>query len=418
MTLRRTVVLLTALAAAFGMTTGAAAAPPEPDQGARRVLDLSGADGVGGVSGSKFTAVSPVRVLDTRTGLGVPSAPVPAGGTITVDLSARVPEGTTAVMLNLTGVAPTSGTYVAVWPAESPRPTVSNLNLAAGETRANAVTVALGASRSLSMFNNAGSIDLVADLSGYYSPEGEAWHNTSSQRRLLDTRESASPIPAGGTITVDTSSPLPFTGAVAVTVNLTVVNPTATTYVTAFPEGVPRPTASSVNATRGTVTANQVTVRFVGGGNIKLYNHTGNAHVTVDMVAWYDTSEFMGSLFYPATPTRVVDTRTDGGGPLRGGRSYPVVVAEDPADAHISAMVLNVTGIDGTTSTYLTLYPSGSAAPAASTINLAAGQTASNLATTALGWGSDDDYGFTIYNKSGDIHVALDVAGYFVLDTA
>jgi hypothetical protein len=423
MKLRRTVVLLTALAAAFAMTGGAAA---EPDQGARRVLDLSGAAGTSraaAVDGSKFTALSPVRVLDTRSGLGVPAAPVPAGGTITVDLSEQVPEGTTAVVLNLTGVAPTSSTYVTVWPAEEPRPIVSNLNLAAGETRANAVTVALGASRSLSLFNNAGRVNLVADLSGYYSPTGEAWHNSHSSQRVLDTRDGASPIPAGGTITVDTSSLLPFSGAVAVTVNLTVVNPTATTYLTAFPEGVARPTASSINATQGTVTANQVTVRLVGGKDIKLYNHSGSAHVTVDMVAWYDTSEFMGSLFYPTNPTRVVDTRTDGGGPLQGGRAYPVVVAEDPAApaAQISAMVLNVTGIGGTTSTYLTLFPSDTPVPVASTVNLAAGQTASNLATTALGWGSDEIgpyYGFNVYNNSGDIHVALDWAGYFAPATA
>jgi hypothetical protein len=62
------------------------------------------------------------------------------------------------------------------------------------------------------------------------------------------------------------------------------------------------------------------------------------------------------------------------------------------------------------------LFRSGYPLPGGSTINLAEGQTASNLATTALGWDADEIgpyYGFNVYNHSGDIHVALDWAGYF-----
>ena len=418
---RRTGVLLTAVAAALAMTGGTVAAAAEPGQDARRVLDLSaaGTARTAADGGSTFTGVSPVRVMDTRSGLGVPFAgPVPAGGTVTVDLSSRVPEGTTAVVLNLTGVAPTSSTYVTVWPAERARPTVSNLNLAANETRANAVTVALGPGRALTMYNNSGRVDLAADLAGYYSPTGEAWYNSHSPQRVLDTRDGTGPIGTGGTITVDTSRLLPFSGAVGVTLNVTVVNPTADTYLTAFPTGTTRPVVSSVNATRGRVTANQVTLRLHPDKDVQLYNHTGSAHVTVDMVGWYDTSSFEGSVFHPVDPTRVLDTRTDGDGPLRGGVAYSFVVTEDEEapEARITAMVLNVTGTGGTASTYLTLYPSDGPRPVVSAVNLAAGQTASNLATTALGWGEDDIgpyYGFSVYHNSGDLHVLLDWAGYF-----
>lgn len=423
MNARRILVALLVSAAAVTASGGAAGAAPGapagPAEDGRRVLDLRDADEFSRAAaegGSRFTGVSPVRVLDTRTGLGAPKRPVPARGTITVDLASRVPAGTTAVVLNLTGIAPTSGSYVTVYPAEAARPVVSNLNLAANEVRANAVTVALGASRSLSLYNNAGNINLAADLAGYYAPAGATLHNTAGPVRVLDTRSSGGPIPAGGTITVDTSRFLAATGARAVTVNLTVVNPTATTYLTAWPTGVARPTASSVNATRGTVTANQVTVALGADKDIRLYNFTGRANVVVDLVGYYDTS--FGDAFYPVIPRRVLDTRTDGGGALQGGYYYPVIVTEDPAspDADISAMVLNVTGTGGTATTYLTLFPSGSPVPVASTINLAAGQTAANLATTALGWDSDDVgpyYGFNIYNYNGRIHAVLDWAGFF-----
>jgi len=411
MNLRRTLVLLTVSAAAFTMSSTAQADPAESDNGPRRVIDidLPGAAGMSAAAGgSLFTTVSPTRVLDTRSG-----AAVPGGGAITVDLSARVPEGTTAVVLNLTGVAPTNATYVTAWPAEESRPGVSNVNLVANETRANAVTVALGPSRRLNLYNAVGRIHLLADLSGYYASQGEGLYNARAPQRVLDTRNGGGPIPAGGSINVDTSRFLPSTGAKAITINLTVVSPTATTFVTAYRNGVTRPAVSSINAARGAVIANQVTVALGTDKDIRLYNSAGNAHVIVDLVGDYDTT--VGDSFYPVSPRRIVDTRTNGFGPLPGGYYDAFGLTSDPTspDAQISAMVLNVTGTGGTTATYLTLYPSSSAVPGASTINLSARESAANLATTALGWDADGYYGFNVYNAAGSIHYVLDYAGFF-----
>jgi hypothetical protein len=61
-----------------------------------------------------------------------------------VVLPAQVPDEATAVVLNVTGVSPTAGTFLTLWPSSAARPEASNLNLRAGEVRANAVTVALG----------------------------------------------------------------------------------------------------------------------------------------------------------------------------------------------------------------------------------------------------------------------------------
>ncbi len=418
MNLRRTLVLLTVSAAALTMGSAATADPAASDDGPLRVIDvdLPGAAerSMGAAAGgSLYTTVSPTRVLDTRSSGGQ----VPGGGTVTVDLSTRVPEGTTAVVLNLTGVSPTNGTYVTVWPAEESRPTASNLNLVANETRANAVTVALGPSRTLNLFNAVGRIHLLADLSGYYAPQGQTLYNTRAPQRVLDTRNGGGPIAAGTSINVDTSRFLASTGVRAITINLTVVNPTANTFVTAYRNGVTRPAVSSINASRGTIIANQVTVALGGDNDIRLYNSAGSAHVIVDLVGDYDTG--FGDSFYPVTPTRVLDTRDPSTpGRLPGGYYYAITVTEDPGspDAQISAVVLNVTGTGGTAPTYLTVFPSGSDVPDASTINLAAGQTAANLATTALGWESDEFgtfYGFNVYNAAGSIHIILDYAGFF-----
>jgi hypothetical protein len=120
---------------------------------------------------SEFTPVSPVRVLDTRAGTGAPTGPVGAGRVVTLDLSARVPASATAVVLNVTGVSPTTTTFVTVFAHGAPRPTASNINLVAGDVRANQVTVALGAGRKVSLYNNTGSVHLVADLAGHYGTD-------------------------------------------------------------------------------------------------------------------------------------------------------------------------------------------------------------------------------------------------------
>jgi len=119
-------------------------------------------------NGSGFTAVSPRRVLDTRTGVGAPLAKVGARRTVTVAI-AGLPVGTTAVTLNVTATRPTATSYVSVYPGGTALPGASNLNVVAGQTIANQVTVALGSGNRVTLYNYAGTIDLVVDLSGYYT---------------------------------------------------------------------------------------------------------------------------------------------------------------------------------------------------------------------------------------------------------
>jgi uncharacterized protein (DUF1501 family) len=115
--------------------------------------------------GSPVTAIQPKRLLDTRS-----SGKVGAGAAIDLRVTgvAGVPENAKAVALNVTATEPTSGSYVTVWPAGSARPLASNLNVVAGQTVPNQVIVAVGAGGKVSMFNAFGSLDLIADLVGYF----------------------------------------------------------------------------------------------------------------------------------------------------------------------------------------------------------------------------------------------------------
>jgi len=113
-----------------------------------------------------------VRVLDTRNGTGGFHAPVGAGKAIALQVTGRdgVPvTGVTAVVLNLTATGPTASSWVSAYPDGQPRPAAgSNLNFTKGETIPNLVIVPVGADGKVDLYNNAGTVNLVADLQGYF----------------------------------------------------------------------------------------------------------------------------------------------------------------------------------------------------------------------------------------------------------
>lgn len=119
-----------------------------------------------------FHALSPVRVFDTREGTGgVPAAPIAAGATLDVQVGNRngVPANATAVVLNVTVVGGTASSFLTVWPTGDARPTASSLNWTNAEARPNGVVVPLGTDGKVSFFNFAGTVHVLADVSGYYT---------------------------------------------------------------------------------------------------------------------------------------------------------------------------------------------------------------------------------------------------------
>jgi hypothetical protein len=75
----------------------------------------------------------------------------------------------------------------------------------------------------------------------------------------------------------------------------------------------------------------------------------------------------------------------------------------------ISAVVLNITAVDPTVSSFFTVFPEGTSQPAVSNLNFTAGETLANLVTVAVG----SQGGVTIYNHAGNANVLADVEGYY-----
>ncbi len=256
-----------------------------------------------------YTPLVPVRVLDTRTGNGSSATPVGPGQTITVQVGGRsgsgVPSsGVAAVVLNVTATNPTVSSFLSVFPAGMARPLASNLNFVAGQTVPNRVIVTVGTNPQtgtggwVSIYNLTGSVDVVADVGGWFTdasnPVGTGSRFVSvAPVRILDTRTGSGPLGAGATLALPVAGQagLPLITAaippVAVVLNVTVTNPTTGSYLTVWPDGTSRPLASDLNYLRGLTVPNLVVVKLGSTGLVDLYNAFGSTDVIIDVVGWY-----------------------------------------------------------------------------------------------------------------------------------
>ena len=110
--------------------------------------------------------------------------------------------------------------------------------------------------------------------------------------RCLDTRSGNgtldAPLAAGESRSLQISGrgQVPV-GASAVIVNVTATNVASPGYVTVWPDGNTRPTASSLNLRTGRTMANLVMVGLSSSGRIRLYNSASSAELVVDVVGYY-----------------------------------------------------------------------------------------------------------------------------------
>ncbi|SCG38829.1 hypothetical protein [Micromonospora coxensis] len=366
-----------------------------------------------------YTPLSPSRLLDTRSGVGVSTkGPVGPAKTIEVQVTGRggVPaDGVGAVVFNLTGTQPTASTYITAYPAGQSRPTSSTLNLTAGETRPNLAIITVGAGGRVALYNHAGSTHLIADVVGWFARGADL--TGLSPVRLLDTRSglgasATGPVGAGKTIDVQVTGRggVPADGVGAVVFNLTGTQPTASTVVTVYPAGESRPTSSTLNLVKGQTAPNLVVAKVGAGGKVSLHNNTGSTHLIADVLGWMP----VGGDYVSLSPVRLLDTRSGLGasatGPVGAGKTIDVQVTGRggvPADG-VGAVVFNLTGTQPTASTVVTVYPAGESRPTSSTLNLVKGQTAPNLVVAKVGAGGK----VSLHNNTGSTHLIADVVGW------
>jgi len=255
------------------------------------VADISGYyTNVPPAAGGRFTPVTPARLLDTRDGTGTGAA-APIGQSQAVNLGVTgvggVPaSGVQAVALNVTATGSSNSGYLTVWPSGEAMPTASTHNFVAGQTVANMVVAKVGANGRVGIFSGGASTHVVADVIGYFSDKGGLFVPVSPTR-VVDTRESAG-LGEGGSrsVTIANGNPMPGSARAAV-VNVTSVDASLPSYLTAWPTGVERPLASTLNPRPGLPIPNQAYLGVGSNGSLDLFNASGSTNVIVDVFGYF-----------------------------------------------------------------------------------------------------------------------------------
>ena len=299
--------------------------------GTHVVVDINGWFG----STSGLNAVTPLRVFDTRSGVGgVPVAKVGAldgaGTPLEVSVLSAIGQSAgavSAVSLNVTATGTSAsrfGGYVTAYPCGT-RPNASNINFVSNQSVPNAVIVPVSATGTV-CFYVYGQADLIADVNGWFA--GGSGFNSLAPTRVFDTRSGSGGVPVAKVGALDGSGKelkvqiagtngVPSGGsAAAVMMNVTVDATTASAYggyVTAYPCGTAPPNSSNINFVSGRTIANSVVAPLSATGEVCFYVY-GQAHVLADITGWLAA----GATVYTAmTPVRFSDTRS-GLGPIPG----------------------------------------------------------------------------------------------------
>jgi hypothetical protein len=127
---------------------------------------------------SAFVPITPCRLFDTRSdsnNVGPRKTPLAGGETFVQQVTGTngnctIPLDAVGVALNVTTVNGTAASFLTVWPSDATRPTASNLNWVANSPATpNKVDVKLSADGKASYFSNAGTVDVISDVVGYYT---------------------------------------------------------------------------------------------------------------------------------------------------------------------------------------------------------------------------------------------------------
>lgn len=134
-----------------------------------------------GADETTFVPITPCRLFDTRPApntVGQRSSPIGAGDTHTQEVhgengDCEIPTSATAIALNVTAINATATSFLTIYPTDADLPLAANLNYTAGAPPTpNKVDVKLSADGRINIYNEAGTVNVAADVAGYYTNSG------------------------------------------------------------------------------------------------------------------------------------------------------------------------------------------------------------------------------------------------------
>jgi hypothetical protein len=238
-------------------------------------------------STTAFYALSPCRVVDTRNAVGLLGGPQLGSGqarAFPIAGSSCLPTaaGAVAYSFNATVVPAAPLNYIEIWPSGTAQPPgVLTLGSPSGAVVADAAIVEGGAADGAATVYSSGPTDLVLDINGYFASPGKTGallFHPLTPCRIADTRNPVG-VFGGPTLQAGASRSFPVpssscnvpVGALAYSLNATVVPNGPLAYITLWPTGQPQPFVSTLNDVNGVTLANAAIVETGNDGSISAF---------------------------------------------------------------------------------------------------------------------------------------------------
>jgi len=268
----------------------------------------------------------------------------------------------------------------------------------------------------------------AAPQTGHATNTSGSVYQELTPQRVADTRPDSGFGDQGQTlgpqssITVAMPNTVP-SNATAVVLNVTATDATQDSYFSVYPSGTTNPQSSNINIYPGLTSPNLVIVPLGSNNSINVFNLSGTVDAVVDLEGYFEPASAVTNgqgQYFPLVPNRITDTRTDSGWPNAGQTMGPrsilnvqVLNTGGVPSSGVSAVELNVTVTNTTTSGFMSVYPTGSSPitspPQFSNLNWLAGETICNRVIVPVGVGGK----ISLYNFGGDADAVVDVDGYF-----
>ena len=263
------------------------------------ILDLTGYFTTSAASG--YQPVTPDRVLDTRNGTGAADAKVAANAGVPVAIAGAdsIPSGISAVAVHVTVTDTAGNGWIAAEPDGAGVPGTSSLNYLKGQTISNTVIVPVGKDGEIELYNGGagGSVDLIADVSGYFSATAPEAFAGIVPFRAVDSRADGDGLSADGTQTYSLDTVLgggalsTFPAGATIAANITATDETANGYLTAYAQSTPRPTISNLNYVAHQNLGDFALLGTTGSADeVDVYNNsTGSTDIIFDVSGYFSS---------------------------------------------------------------------------------------------------------------------------------
>src|ERR1022692_239219 len=201
-----------------------------------------------------------IKIVDTTSGLGTAQAPIPAGGSITVQVSGQggIATGADTAVVQISALNAAQGGYLTAYAAGTADPGVSLLFYDSSMTYRDLAYVSLSAAGKMTITNHGSApVDLALVTRGYLMPPSAtpvgAEYAPVGPVIVYGTSSSGTQVAANASVTfqVAGTAGLPATGLVEVAEHVVVTKPVASGFLDVYRGGGTDPNNATMNFLAG-----------------------------------------------------------------------------------------------------------------------------------------------------------------------